>query len=165
MSTDVYSAPESELIEQKEDIESASRWFRLWASIADTIIMLLFLLPLMYFTGMFDSLSNPDAPEPSALVQGGVALAGFAFFALLNFYFLYRDGQTLGKKLANIKIVTLNDEPIKVSHILKRYGFYWGIGYIPGVGDLLGIINVLLIFGKQKRCGHDLVAGTRVIDC
>lgn len=165
MSTDVYSAPESELLEQKENIESASRWARLGAAIMDTVILAAFIIPVMYMTGMFATITNPDAPEPSMLAQGLLSLGSIVFFALVNLYFLVKSGQTLGKKLVGIKIVTLEDEAIKMSHILKRYGFYWGIGYIPHAGDLLGIINVLMIFGKQKRCGHDLVAGTRVIDC
>ena len=37
------------------------------------------------------------------------------------------------------------------------------VGNIPFIGPLLGIVNVLLIFRADRRCGHDLIAGTRVV--
>jgi uncharacterized RDD family membrane protein YckC len=38
-----------------------------------------------------------------------------------------------------------------------------GVGVLPFVGPLLSIVNVLLIFRDDRRCGHDLIAGTRVV--
>ena len=34
---------------------------------------------------------------------------------------------------------------------------------IPFLGPILGIVNILLIFRGDRRCGHDLVANTRVV--
>jgi hypothetical protein len=37
------------------------------------------------------------------------------------------------------------------------------LSYVPAIGQLLaGIVNPVLIFGKEKRCLHDYIAKTRV---
>jgi hypothetical protein len=33
----------------------------------------------------------------------------------------------------------------------------------PGIGRFIAIIDCAFIFGRQKRCVHDLIAGTRVV--
>ena len=35
---------------------------------------------------------------------------------------------------------------------------------IPLIGSILGITDILFIFGQERRCVHDLIAGTKVID-
>jgi hypothetical protein len=35
---------------------------------------------------------------------------------------------------------------------------------IPFVGKAVNLIDPLLIFGKEKRCLHDLIADTIVVD-
>ncbi|ELA9340492.1 TPA: hypothetical protein NJY93_004654 [Vibrio parahaemolyticus] len=35
------------------------------------------------------------------------------------------------------------------------------IAYLPLVGGILNLINLIMIFGKQKRALHDRVAKTR----
>jgi uncharacterized RDD family membrane protein YckC len=31
------------------------------------------------------------------------------------------------------------------------------------IGPVLALVDVLLIFRNDRRCGHDLIAGTRVV--
>ena len=140
----------------------ATRWSRLWASILDSLIMMCFTVPLMYFTGGIDLLM--EGRQPDAMYMVGMGIAGIVFFVLVNGKFLLESGQSIGKKVLKIKIVDLNDVlPSKV-HLLKRYGLYFGLGQIPVVGQFLSIINILFIFGKEKRCLHDYVGETRVIN-
>jgi uncharacterized RDD family membrane protein YckC len=35
---------------------------------------------------------------------------------------------------------------------------------IPVVGRLINLVDPLLIFGKERRCLHDLIADTIVVD-
>lgn len=46
----------------------------------------------------------------------------------------------------------------------RRYIILWAIAYVPFVGGFIGLLNPLFIFGKEKRCIHDYLAGTYVID-
>jgi len=44
-----------------------------------------------------------------------------------------------------------------------RYIPIWIVGLIPGVGIALTILDALFIFRDDRRCIHDLIAGTKVI--
>ena len=37
------------------------------------------------------------------------------------------------------------------------------VAQLPVIGAILGLVNILFIFGPEKRCLHDYIAGTRVI--
>ena len=73
------------------------------------------------------------------------------------------QGQTIGKRYCKIKIVTEKNEVPQFSDYAKRFGFYWGVGYVPYIGQVLSLLNILLIFHKNKRCGHDYIAKTFVV--
>jgi len=38
------------------------------------------------------------------------------------------------------------------------------IGMIPVVGSFYGLIDPLFIFGDERRCLHDMIADTKVIE-
>lgn len=165
MSSDVYSTPQSnlEIDSNTTKPDLASRWSRLWASIIDSLIMMLVIVPAMYFTGAFDDLAN--GVEPSLVYNLAIGLLGFVVFFLINGKFLISDGQTIGKKILGIKIVDLNGNlPGVKQHLLKRYAVYFIPGQVPVVGQIFSVVNILFIFGKEKRCLHDMVAGTKVVN-
>ena len=148
---------------ENEIVESnlATRWSRLWASLLDTLIMICFSLPLMYFTGGLDLIM--DGRQPTIAYSLTTGIAGILFFALVNAKFLLESGQTIGKKALKIKIVDMNEALPSKKHLLKRYGVYFGAGQIPIVGPYLSIVNILFIFGAAKRCLHDYAAETKVV--
>ncbi|MBX2858435.1 MAG: RDD family protein [Cellvibrionaceae bacterium] len=162
MENNVYSTPESELISKEEEhAELASRWSRLGAALVDAIIMIPISITLMYFTGGFDVLQT--GTEPGIIYNFMIGIANLIFYMLINGRFLLANGQTLGKKLLNIKIVSVDGKKAELNHLLKRYGFYFFIALFPVVGPLLSLVNILFVFSKSKRCLHDLVAGTHVV--
>ena len=164
MENDIYGSPKAELnIETDGANENplASRWTRLGASIIDGIIILVFTLPIMYFTGGFEGF--PDGEQPSAFYTLGMGAIGLIFFIIIHGRFLIRDGQTIGKRVLGIKIVTLEGKLPDLSHLAKRYGFYLLIGNLPFVGPIINMINILFIFSESRRCLHDHVGGTKVV--
>ncbi|WP_020410172.1 RDD family protein [Hahella ganghwensis] len=161
MENNVYSAPESDLVGASGEDELASRWKRLGAAIVDGIVMSLITLPVMYLTGGFDGLSTGQ--EPSIAYSLGMGLFGIVVFIAINARWLVKYGQTVGKKVAGIKIVELSGDLPSPKTLLVRYAVYIIPGQVPLVGQLFSLINILFIFGKQKRCVHDYAAGTKVI--
>ena len=142
----------------------ASRWDRLFASILDAIIYCIFIMPIMYFTGGFDGMAQ--GIQPSLGYNLAIGVVGIIAFIILNGKLLISSGQTIGKKAIGIKIVDLNGNlPTLNDHLLKRYAVFFIPGQIPFVGPLISIVNILFIFGNEKRCIHDLVAGTKVVNC
>lgn len=160
-----YETPQSELVDTNvADQELASRWARLAASIVDSLIVGVLAVPVMYVFGAFDA--NPMESGPG-LIQGLVmGLSVIALFFLVNYRFLTRDGQTIGKKALNIRIVDLEGQiPDLKNNLIPRYAVYMLPGQIPLVGQIFSIVNVCFIFRGDKRCIHDLVGKTRVVKC
>ena len=44
-----------------------------------------------------------------------------------------------------------------------RYVLVMLVQAIPMIGQLLGLIDALFIFRGDRRCVHDLIAGTKVV--
>lgn len=90
-----------------------------------------------------------------------LALAG------CNLYLLATRGQTIGKKLQRIRIVALEgDHHPGLFRVFWLRSFINGlIGSIPLFGPIpvYSLIDVLCIFGRERRCIHDYLAQTRVV--
>jgi uncharacterized RDD family membrane protein YckC len=164
MTENNYTPQSTEATETANDTGVlASRWDRLWASLLDGIIYFIVIMPVMYFTGAFDGIAQ--GVQPSLGYNLAIGVVGIIAFIILNGKLLVSSGQTIGKRAIGIKIVDLNGNlPTLNDHLLKRYAFYFIPGQIPFVGPLISIVNILFIFGSEKRCIHDLVAGTKVVN-
>jgi uncharacterized RDD family membrane protein YckC len=91
-------------------------------------------------------------------------LFAFLAFVLIHGYFLRATGQTIGKKLTGIRIAGPDGKvPDFAKVILVRYFPIWLVSLIPFVGGFLVLLDVLFIFRSDRRCIHDLIAGTRVV--
>jgi uncharacterized RDD family membrane protein YckC len=139
----------------------ASRSSRLGARIVDMALNLVVLIPGFAVAALTEEDSSRSSNDD--LVSGVMVIA----FLALNIYqwvSLARSGQTLGKKAMEIKVVMYHD--------WSNPGFGRAVVVRNWVNILLvlsfllfyGLIDVLLIFGKDRRCIHDHIAGTVVID-
>ncbi|VAW62772.1 hypothetical protein MNBD_GAMMA11-3143 [hydrothermal vent metagenome] len=161
---DMYAPPKAELAVEANEILLASRWSRFFASLLDSLTIMTVTLPTMYFTGGFTDIA--EGIEPSFVYNLSIGMLAIFIFFIVNGKFLLNDGQTLGKKALGIKIVDLDGNlPTMKNHLVKRYATYFLPGQVPIVGQFFSFINILFIFGKEKRCIHDHFAGTRVINC
>ena len=84
----------------------------------------------------------------------------------INGYLLATAGQTIGKRLVGTRIVNVSDERIPrfLPLLGARYGITWLVGLIPGVGTVYGLVDALFVFRDDRRCVHDLFAGTKVVN-
>ena len=164
---DIYKAPKANL--KKESPESADagpalapRGKRLFASMIDGSISMIVTIPLMLYLGIWENaVKGLQAPLTTMLILGVVAIIAFL---LMHGYLLKKYGQTIGKSLTNIYIVDLNNNvPEFPKLIALRYLPMWIITFIPVINSILPLVDSLFIFRKDKRCIHDLLAGTKVI--
>lgn len=104
--------------------------------------------------------------ELSSEVTIGLTVFSLVLFFVLHGFLLWRYGQTLGKRVMGLAIVTLDGhKPAFGPLILNRYLPQWVVGVIPGLGVFLALADVSYIFfNEDKRCVHDLLAKTKVID-
>jgi uncharacterized RDD family membrane protein YckC len=93
------------------------------------------------------------------------SVLGMALFLLVHGYLLATQGQTFGKMLLSVRIVDF--ETTEILPLGKLVGLrlvpIWIVSMIPYIGGLLCLIDVLFIFGDDRRCIHDLIAGTKVV--
>ncbi|MBV1869802.1 MAG: RDD family protein [Gammaproteobacteria bacterium] len=137
---------------------------RFLAALADGFLAgLVTLLPLYYFAlADFPKMSDGSLPASFLL---GTHIFSFLFFLIMHGYLLKKYGQTIGKNIVGIKIVTVaNQLPDFKYLILLRYLPLWTAVFIPIIGGLFPTVDILFIFRKDRRCIHDLIAGTMVVD-
>ena len=91
-------------------------------------------------------------------------MVGQALFLILNGMLLAKHGQTIGKAIIGVKIVDTQQNAVGFAKLyVLRYLTIVFISMIPVVGSLLNLLNILFIFGKERRCLHDRIAGTIVV--
>lgn len=91
-------------------------------------------------------------------------IVSFVLFCAVHWVFLKRNGQTIGKIVANTRIATMDGGKPSIGSLLgKRYAFMSLAQLIPVLGSIIGLLDVLMIFRGDRRCLHDIVAGTQVV--
>ncbi len=153
---------------------SASRLRRLSAALIDGFILACVLMLVIQQTGLIELIDEfmrlPPEQQANHLVvswgfQFKMALGEFALFALVQGYLLQRYGQTIGKRLLGLAIVTLDGQkPEFTTLLVNRYLSQMVMGVIPSLGMWLRLLDVCMIFRDDRRCLHDHLARTRVID-
>lgn len=148
------------------ELEPASRWLRLGAVLLDSLIGGLIMSPgfvLLMSAGFFANAGQPNTP----LLMAGFGTLGLLVLVVLGIqiYLLTTRGQTMGKKLLGIKIVNFDDEsnPGFVKAFLLRALVNGLIGCVPVIGAVYSLVDICFIFREDRRCLHDLIAGTKVV--
>lgn len=140
---------------------TASLIRRLLAGIVDLFLVNFFMTPVISLTMDMEAIAkDPFNLPPELAVQ--VLISSVLVFFALNGYLLLRHGQTLGKRLLNIAIVDLNNQPVTVLNlVLNRYLIQLAMIIIPFLNP---IDYLIMFFRRDRRCLHDLIAKTKVID-
>lgn len=148
-------------MEESPDAGLAGRGARLGAYLIDWILVSVITGVIGYMTGLLERLMNQDTTATLLLAAIGVVVYG-----VINGRLLATRGQTVGKKLVGVRIV---DAPTRqIVAVWKSFGLrvavIQAITAVPLVGALFGLLDVLFIFGERRRCLHDLLAGTVVVE-
>ena len=159
----------------------ASREARLLATSIDHLFAIALTLPgLIHITRALaeplqdDSLQPESSPDVNkltaqlhAIVLSSLPLLALALLILtaVQFALLTRRGQTLGKLFCKIRIVRTGGERAGFVHVCLLRTLSMGlIAAIPFVGWLIASVDPFLIFREDRRCLHDLLADTTVIE-
>ena len=165
MAENPYEAPQAQLNAPATDSgdEFASRWKRLWGALLDTLIVSLVNVPLMIASGYMGKAMEQTV---SVLEIALFGVAAYVIFMLINGYSLHARGQTLGKMIVGTQIASAETrDRLPLTRVaLMRYLPMHVVSIIPLYALILWLIDTLFIFRRDKRCVHDLIAGTVVID-
>ena len=159
-----YRAPETVAAQPPSSPpgQLASRWARLGGAIIDGVVITVVGLPVEYAMGVYDNF--PDISEPTS--QVGLLSLSFScvLFLVLNGYLMATRGQTIGKSLLRMRMVRTNGKAATFGRLMwLRYLPQWVVVLIPILGPYLAFVDPLFIFRRDKRCVHDLIAGTMVV--
>lgn len=161
-------------IDQPQAYPLASLSNRFFAALIDGFAMASVMMVFFLMTGVADSIVEfSELPleqrEGHELTTLGFALKMLALqavvFVALNLTLLQKYGQTIGKRVMKIAIVDSSGRvpPLHVL-LLHRYFSQILMGLVPVVGGFLRVLDVMLIFRTNRRCLHDFIAKTHVID-
>jgi uncharacterized RDD family membrane protein YckC len=143
---------ESSINDDQPDYKFAGFWMRFWAYLLDSVVIGSINRIIVYpIFRMFDlSLSEANMFAPVSIIT---AIVFYAYFVLMTKYL----GQTLGKMVFGLKVVSLNDEKLNWSTIMFRE---WIGRFISGT---ILILYIVVGFLPKKQGIHDLFADTTVV--
>ena len=148
----------------------ATTTLRLAGAMVDSVASAVFVVPFLLFTGDWTAAISGE------LSYGTISLGSFASFAAMQGYLLATRGQTIGKCLVDTRIVRADND--EVPTLARTLGLRYGTvalgpvatlavfvldGVIPYVLIVFGSIDAACIFRRDRRCLHDLIAGTKVV--
>jgi uncharacterized RDD family membrane protein YckC len=171
MSAAVNHNSEAQAERPTTDVELAGRLRRLGATLIDAILVPALTIVLVMVTGVVE-----DAEDYiDATWTLWVLLLAVVSYLLLNGVTLWRRGQTLGKWLTGIAIVRADAlgashgaaeiEPAPFWKLVCIRALFFPLLFlvlVPWI-TLLPLLDQLLIFRRNRRCLHDLAAGTIVV--
>jgi uncharacterized RDD family membrane protein YckC len=149
------------------EVEAATRLSRLGAVLVDYLVgfaplgAIFLMLPILLLRGGTSAL---------LILLGLAVLVGLAVL-ITQIVLVARHGQTIGKKVLGIRMITSDGDIPSVWRVffLRWLPFVVLAGIVDymvkmrGIGNLVLVVDALLIFQPNRRCLHDLLAGTHVI--
>ena len=141
----------------------ANRGLRFLGAIVDNLIYIVAAVPLfigIVFFGVFDG-------SELGIMIGVLFFSLFVALAItiLQWYLISTTGQSIAKRWLGMRIIRLENRELPgfVNGVLLRNWVPAFIGAVPYIGIFFSIADPLFIFGEQRRCIHDHIAGTIVV--
>ncbi len=144
-----------------EGQELAGRLVRLLAAFLDGIIAAVMIYVPALVVALPTRAFDEATADPSALLlPAAVGVIGFIAWAWITLLLVARHGQTMAKRLLEIRVVRSDGSQASLGRIFWLRNVVNGLlGIIP----LYGLIDILFIFGQRRQCIHDLIADTIVV--
>jgi uncharacterized RDD family membrane protein YckC len=163
-----YAPPQGEVrdFSASDELELAGRLVRLGAAFVDAIIASLMIyvpaLVVLLATGAITGTYEPSAEIDVNIfaIAGLLCLCGFIAWVWITALLVVRNGQTIGKRLLDIRVLRSDGSQASLGRIFwLRNVVNWFLGVIP----FYGLVDLLFIFGVRQQCIHDLIADTIVV--
>ena len=140
----------------------AGRGRRLAATLVDAVLVPSLTIILVMLTDVVEDAE--DFADNWWMLD--VLLLAIASYLLLNGRLLLKRGQTIGKWLLGIAITQSNtDKPASFWNLVLLRAWFFPLLFLALIPPLtlLPLADLLMIFTKQRRCGHDWLCRTQVV--
>lgn len=118
------------------------------------------LLPILLPVGAMVAVGSGSHDARLVLPVVG-AVFGVLAYAGLQVFQLQKTGQTVGKRVAGTRVVALDGSPVGMFRACFGRDL---VIFVLNATRLFGLINGLMVFASSRRCGHDYLLGTVVVD-
>mgnify|MGYP006132670205 CR=1 FL=1 len=135
---------------------------RLFSTLIDMVLVPFLAILIMWVTGVLEHAEDFAAYRPVITAL----LLGIVSYLILNAWLLWQRGQTIGKALLGISIVLAVDGgKVSIWRLICIRALFFPLLYLTVIPwfMLIPLLDHVLIFGKNQRCLHDYVSGTKVI--
>ncbi len=138
-------------------------WKRACASAIDVVLVPLLTLLLVVATGTVEHAED----FANRWWMLWVLLEAIAAYLILNGWWLWRGGQTLGKKIFQIKIVMTDQTPVPLWRLILVRAWFFPLLYLVFLGPwaAIPVLDQISIIHRSRRCLHDWISGTMVVSC
>ena len=140
----------------------AGRGRRLVATLIDMLLVPALTVLLVMITGVME-----DAEDyRNSMWIVNVFLLAVVSYLILNGYWLFTRGQTVGKRVMKVAIVaTASGERAPFWKLVCIRALFFPLLFtmISPILAALPLVDQLFVFRKNRRCVHDLAAGTSVV--
>ena len=164
-----YAAPETSGFATENSANGpplATLGQRFGGAFIDGLLMLPLIAVVLYLTAS-SAVAAPGgaAPEVPFMMTLMTVPISIAWFLILHGYLLATKGQTIGKMAVGTQIVDAQTGALVplLPLFLKRNVSMQALAMIPFVGNVIALIDALMIFRASRKCLHDDIAGTKVI--
>lgn len=162
-----YAPPQAEVRDAaapEGTFELAGRGTRLGASILDTLIWSVAIVPL--FIGVnFEAVRAGRYQEAFSPIGIGLTVLLALILIAITTVLVHKNGQTPGKKILGIKVVRSDFSPATLGRIFwLRNVVNFLPSMIPYLGNIYGLVDHVFIFNDRRQCVHDRIADTVVIN-
>lgn len=118
------------------------------------------------FSGHFDPRNASFAVFGTFCALAFIATIGWAVW---NIVLVYKYGQTIGKKVMGIRVVRMDGSRVTFARffflrwLAVAVTTWIATAIAHALGNLVSLVDALMIFGAAHRCLHDYVADTQVV--
>ncbi len=177
------SAPELREIELPlwDDLPLGSIGARTGAAFLNGFLYFLGMMPGSVYAGLRLIKEHPElargkilSPEDVQGLMGSMAASfvwmyvGLFFVIAVQAVFIAVNGQNIGKLIAGVRVVSLDGSKAGfIRGALIRFivpvSLIFLLNVIPMLGFLFLVVDYCFMFREDRRCLHDLMAGTKVV--
>jgi uncharacterized RDD family membrane protein YckC len=165
-----FTPPKAPITELAGDAsELGGLWARLGAALLDGLIGSLLVYGPVLAVGapaLFTSILTKQPFVFTTAIIGALAISGLLFVALLvvTILFVSRYGQTIGKRIVGIRVVRVDGSKAGIGRIFWLRNVVNTLpSFVPLVGGIYTLVDLLFIFSESRRCLHDRIADTKVV--
>ena len=155
-----------EIDTEKKEFKLGSRIERLAAFMIDELIAIICLLPLG--TTFLSAIRTNDQEMMVNAISDKFEMVLFLTFVpiIIQAYLVTTRGQSIGKIVMSLRIVNAKDgtNPGFLKAFFVRRILPAPLFFLPQILLLYSVVNVLFIFRSDRRCIHDWIGRTIVVE-